>query len=136
MNLDNPLFPVLFIGHGSPMNAIVQNEFSAEWAEMGKKLPKPDAILCVSAHWVTEGSQVTLFRHPRTIHDFGGFPRELSDVVYPAPGNPDLANEIIEKIGSGIVTGDLSWGFDHGCWSILTHMYPEANLPVVQFSLD
>lgn len=134
--MNEPLFPVLFIGHGSPMNAIEHTIFSAEWAALGRQLPKPDAILCVSAHWLTAGSQVTLSRHPRTIHDFGGFPRELSEVTYPAPGNPDLVNDIIETTGEAVITDDLSWGLDHGCWSVLTHMYPNADVPVVQFSLN
>jgi len=134
--MSKELFPVIFVGHGSPMNAIEQNAFSDKWAEIGHQLPTPDAILCISAHWETEGTHVTISKRPRTIHDFGGFPKELFDVVYPAPGNPALANEIIELIKNKAVIPDLEWGLDHGSWSILKNMYPEAKIPVLQLSMD
>ena len=128
--------PVLFLGHGSPMNAIDENEFVTEWKNTAKTLSRPNAILCISAHWETKGTFVTAMEHPRTIHDFGGFPQELFDVQYPAPGNAELAREtkaIIRKTEIGL---DERWGLDHGCWSVLTRMYPAADVPVVQLSLD
>jgi 4,5-DOPA dioxygenase extradiol len=128
--------PVLFIGHGSPMNAIEENEFSTGWREIGKALPRPKAILCVSAHWETPGTQVTAMEQPRTIHDFGGFPRELYEVQYAAPGSTWLADETKEAIKQTLVALDEGWGLDHGCWSILNKMFPEADVPVVQLSLD
>lgn len=128
--------PVLFVGHGSPMNAIEDNEFSKAWHEIGKSLPKPKAILCVSAHWETWGTLVTAMEKPKTIHDFGGFPSELYSACYPAPGSPHLAYEV-KKIVHAVKVGlDADWGLDHGCWSVLKQMFPEANIPVVQFSLD
>ena len=129
--------PVLFIGHGSPMNAIEDNEFSHAWEEVGKKLPQPRAILCISAHWETQGTQVTAMEKPRTIHDFYGFPRQLFEKQYPAPGSPELAARIVELArGESKVTPDHSWGLDHGTWSVLCRMYPQADIPVVQLSLD
>jgi 4,5-DOPA dioxygenase extradiol len=128
--------PVLFLGHGSPMNAIEDNEFSRGWKAVGKTLPKPTAILCISAHWETRGTQVTAMEQPKTIHDFGGFPKELFDVHYPAPGSPELARVIKSMIRKTEVTPDEKWGFDHGCWSVLKHLYPDAGVPVVQLSLD
>ena len=128
--------PVLFVGHGSPMNAIEENEFVTGFRNVGKNLPKPFAILCISAHWETRGTHVTLAEKPRTIHDFGGFPRELFEVQYPAPGNPELAREIITGIKNTEVGLDDKWGLDHGCWSVVKHFYPEANIPVLQMSLD
>lgn len=128
--------PVLFIGHGSPMNAIEDNEFVHNWREIGKSLPKPRAILCISAHWETRGTFVTAMEKPETIHDFGGFPKALFDVQYPAPGDPDLAKEtkrIIKLTEAGL---DEKWGLDHGCWSVLIHLYPDADIPVIQLSLD
>jgi 4,5-DOPA dioxygenase extradiol len=128
--------PVLFIGHGSPMNAIEENEFVTGWRNLGKSIPKPKAILCVSAHWETKGSFVTAMDKPRTIHDFGGFPKELFDVQYPAPGSPLLAGEtkdIIKKTQLGM---DDKWGLDHGCWSVISRIYPKADIPVIQLSLD
>jgi 4,5-DOPA dioxygenase extradiol len=130
------MMPVLFVGHGSPMNAIEENEFVQGWREIGKTLPKPNAILCVSAHWETRGTFVTAMERPRTIHDFGGFPQELFDVQYPAPGSPELAEEtkgIIRKTDVGL---DERWGLDHGCWSVLKRLYPSADIPVIQMSLD
>jgi 4,5-DOPA dioxygenase extradiol len=128
--------PVLFLGHGNPMNAIEVNEFTEGWSNSVKNLPDPAAVLCISAHWETGGTYVTAMERPKTIHDFGGFPEELYNVVYPAPGKPVLAHEI-QGLTKGTWTGlDEKWGFDHGCWSILKHMYPKADIPVVQLSLD
>lgn len=127
--------PVLFVGHGSPMNAIEDNEFSRGWREIAGQLPKPRLILCISAHWETKGTQITAMKKPDTIHDFGGFPCELFQVQYPAPGSPEWAKEIQETTTASI---DLNhnWGFDHGSWSILKHLYPEADIPVLELSLD
>ena len=130
------LMPVLFVGHGNPMNAIEDNEFSRAWRELGLALPRPKAILCISAHWETRGTAVTAMERPRTIHDFGGFPRALYEAEYPAPGSPPLAGEIQKLVGNAHVSPDREWGLDHGCWSVLMHMYPEADIPVVQLSLD
>jgi 4,5-DOPA dioxygenase extradiol len=128
--------PVLFIGHGSPMNAIGENEFVSGWRAIGKTLPKPNAILCVSAHWETKGTYVTAMSKPPTIHDFGGFPKELFEVEYPAPGNPELANETKNIVKKSEVGLDTRWGLDHGCWSVVKHLYPNADVPVIQLSLD
>jgi 4,5-DOPA dioxygenase extradiol len=128
--------PVLFLGHGSPMNAIEENEFVQGWRNMGKTLPKPNAILCISAHWETRGTFVTAMQKPKTIHDFGGFPPELFDVQYPAPGSPELARETQSIIKKKTVNLDEKWGLDHGCWSVLKHLYPAADVPIVQMSLD
>lgn len=128
--------PVLFLGHGSPMNAIEENEFVAGFRNIGKTIPKPAAVLCVSAHWETKGTKVTVNKNPRTIHDFGGFPRALFDVQYPAPGNPELAAEIRDTINFTDINPDEKWGLDHGAWSVIKHLYPEANVPVIQMSLD
>lgn len=128
--------PVLFLGHGSPMNAIEENEFVTGFRNIGKTLPRPAAILCVSAHWETRGTLVTAMANPPTIHDFGGFPKELFDVQYPAPGSPALAQEtksIIRKTEIGL---DDQWGLDHGAWSVIKHLYPDADVPVIQMSLD
>lgn len=128
--------PVLFVGHGSPMNAIETNEFSNEWKILAGELPQPKAILCISAHWETKGTYVTAMEKPQTIHDFGGFPQALFDVQYPVPGNPDLADEtknIVTKTNVGL---DESWGLDHGAWSVIRVMYPGADIPVIQMSLD
>lgn len=128
--------PVLFIGHGSPMNAIEDNEFSARWREMGKTLPVPAAVLVVSAHWLTKGTHITAMSQPKTIHDFGGFPRELFEVEYPAPGNPELAEMTKGLIGSADVGLNHDWGLDHGAWSVVRQMYPDADIPVLQLSID
>ena len=128
--------PVLFVGHGSPMNAIENNEFSAQWAGMGKQLPRPNAILCISAHWETRGTFVTAMEKPQTIHDFGGFPDALYAIQYPAPGKPELAKEVQQNIKKTTVGLDHDWGLDHGCWSVINHMYPAAEVPVLQLSLD
>ena len=128
--------PVLFVGHGSPMNAIEENEFAAGWRDIGMKLPRPSAILCVSAHWQSAGTKVTAMLKPETIHDFGGFPRELYEVQYPAPGSPELAKTTRETVRGRVVELDSNWGLDHGAWSVIRRMYPDADLPVVELSLD
>lgn len=128
--------PVLFVGHGNPMNAIEDNVFSQGWAELGKKLPKPIAILCISAHWETKGTFVTAMEKPQTIHDFGGFPQALFDAQYPAPGSKWLANETQQSVKKTLVGLNENWGLDHGCWSILLKMFPLADIPVIQMSLD
>ncbi len=128
--------PALFVGHGSPMNAIEDNEFSRGWRVVAKALPRPKAILCISAHWETRGTRVTAMDKPRTIHDFGGFPRELYAVQYPAPGSSWLAEQAGAIVTKARVEPDNEWGLDHGCWSVLRQMYPEADVPVVQVSLD
>jgi len=128
--------PALFLGHGSPMNAIEDNEFVKGFREVAKEIEKPNAILCISAHWETKGTFVTAMQNPKTIHDFGGFPQALFDVQYPAPGNPELAiqtKEIVTKTEVGL---DEKWGLDHGAWSVIKHMYPNADIPVIQMSLD
>jgi 4,5-DOPA dioxygenase extradiol len=128
--------PVLFLGHGSPMNAIEKNEFTEGWRNAGKDIPTPAAVLCVSAHWETRGTFVTAMEKPQTIHDFGGFPEDLYNVQYPAPGNPALAKEIKNLIVTVQVGLDEKWGLDHGCWSVIKHLYPNADIPVIQISLD
>lgn len=128
--------PVLFLGHGSPMNAIEENEFVSGFRNIGQTIQKPNAILCVSAHWETRGTFVTAMQNPPTIHDFGGFPKELFEVQYPAPGNPDLAIETKSLIQKTEVGLDDKWGLDHGAWSVIKHLYPEADVPVIQMSLD
>jgi 4,5-DOPA dioxygenase extradiol len=129
-----PKAPAIFIGHGSPMNAIEDNPFSRGWAAIAQRYEKPRAVLCVSAHWVTDGVQLTGNPLPRTIHDFGGFPAELHAVQYPAPGDPMLALQIAERLPDAGISED--WGLDHGTWSVLKHMYPDADVPVIQLSLD
>ncbi|MDX9695665.1 MAG: 4,5-DOPA dioxygenase extradiol [Bacteroidales bacterium] len=131
-----PMMPVLFAGHGSPMNAIEENEFVAGFRNIGKIIPEPNAILCVSAHWETRGTFVTAMEQPKTIHDFGGFPKALYDVQYPAPGNPELANEVKSMAKTSNIELDYKWGLDHGAWSVIKHLYPEATIPVLQLSLD
>jgi 4,5-DOPA dioxygenase extradiol len=128
--------PVLFIGHGSPMNAIEDNEFSNGWKEVGKTLPRPNAIICISAHWETRGTFVTVMQKPPTIHDFGGFPQELFNVQYPAPGSPELARETKSLIRKTEVGLDEKWGLDHGAWSVIKRLYPKADVPVIEMSLD
>ena len=129
-------FPVLFLGHGSPMNAIEENQFVAGFRNIAKTLPTPNAILCVSAHWFTKGTKVTAMEIPRTIHDFGGFPQALFDVQYPAKGSPELAKISRELLLPEFVELDEKWGLDHGAWSVIIHLYPKANIPVVQLSID
>jgi len=129
--------PFMFVGHGSPMNAITDNAFSRNWAAMGEQVPRPSAILCISAHWLTPGStQVTAMDMPRTIHDFGGFPKKLFDQQYAAPGAPDYARKTIELIRKAEVIADYEWGLDHGTWSVLLKMFPKADVPVYQLSID
>jgi 4,5-DOPA dioxygenase extradiol len=128
--------PLLFVGHGSPMNAIDKNVFSLEMREVGRKLPKPKAILCISAHWETNGSYVTAQENPATIHDFGGFPQALFDVQYPAPGSPWLAQATSEGVANAAVKLSFDWGLDHGCWSVTRNLFPKADIPIVQLSLD
>jgi 4,5-DOPA dioxygenase extradiol len=130
------LMPTIFIGHGSPMNGIEHNEFSQSWADLAKGIPVPKAVLVVSAHWYTHGTFVTAMDFPSTIHDFGGFPQALFDVQYPAPGAPALAAEIPSLVHSTPVGLDHDWGLDHGTWTIVRHMYPEADIPVLQLSID
>lgn len=128
--------PVLFLGHGSPMNAIEENEFVTGFRSIVKEIPKPNAILCVSAHWETKGTFVTAMQNPPTIHDFGGFPKELFAVQYPAPGSPDLAKQTKSLISKTEVGLDDKWGLDHGAWSVIKHLYPNADIPVIQMSID
>lgn len=128
--------PVLFLGHGSPMNAIEENEFVNGFRNVSKTITKPNAIICISAHWETKGTFVTAMEHPPTIHDFGGFPQALFDVQYPAPGSPDLAKETKSMITKTTVGLDEKWGLDHGAWSVIKHLYPNADVPVIQLSLD
>lgn len=128
--------PSFFLGHGSPMNAIEENEFVDGIRVLTKQIPKPQAILCISAHWVTDGTFVTAMENPPTIHDFGGFPKALFDVQYPAPGSPELAKLAQSVVKSQNVKLDYEWGLDHGAWSVIKHIYPQADVPVVQLSMD
>lgn len=128
--------PVLFLGHGSPMNAIEENEFVQGFKDIAATLTLPTAIVCISAHWYTKGTKVTAMEMPQTIHDFGGFPQELFDVQYPAKGDPKLAGETKELLLPTEVELDEKWGLDHGAWSVIKHLYPEANVPVIQLSID
>lgn len=128
--------PMLFIGHGSPMNGIEDNAFSASWEKLGKTIPTPSAVLCISAHWFTAGTHITAMEKPPTIHDFYGFPKALFDVQYPAPGSPALARETASLVRKTEVGLDHEWGLDHGTWTIIRHMYPAANIPVLQLSMD
>lgn len=128
--------PLLFVGHGNPMNAIEDNEFSRAWTQLGAALPRPRGIVCVSAHWETDGTCVTAMDRPATIHDFSGFPAALENMLYPAPGSPELADRVMSIAPSARIRPDRSWGLDHGAWSVLCRMYPQADIPVVQVSLD
>lgn len=130
------MMPALFIGHGSPMNGIQDNEFSARWRKMAKEIPVPKAVLVVSAHWLSSGTRITAMDFPETIHDFGGFPRELFEVQYPAPGDPAIAAVTRKLVKMASIEEDHDWGLDHGTWTIVRHMYPEANIPVLQLSID
>lgn len=130
------LMPAVFFGHGSPMNALEKNRYTDAWRQIGASMPNPKAILCVSAHWYIRGTAVTAMQQPRTIHDFGGFPRELFEVRYPAPGSPALAARVRDLLAPVEVSLDQTWGLDHGAWSVLVHAFPNANVPVVQLSID
>ncbi len=128
--------PALFIGHGNPMNAVLKNRYTDAWAALGAALPRPKAILCISAHWYVPQTGVTVSTAPRTIHDFGGFPAELYRVKYPAPGDPGLARRVQELLAPLPVVLDDRWGLDHGAWAVLCHVYPHADVPIVQLSVD
>lgn len=128
--------PALFVGHGSPMNAVEDNEWSQAWRDLGRTLPKPRAILAVSAHWYTRGTFVGTQAVPKTIHDFGGFPPELFAMQYPAPGEPTLAQRVLELTARFESSANEEWGLDHGTWSVLVHLFPDADIPVVQLSID
>jgi 4,5-DOPA dioxygenase extradiol len=128
--------PAIFFGHGNPMNALTRNEYTEGWAAIGLRIPRPRAVLCVSAHWYLPGTAVTAMTTPRTIHDFGGFPPELYEVKYPAPGDPQLAGRVQELLAPVAVGLDNRWGLDHGTWSVLCHVFPDADIPVVQLSID
>ncbi len=136
LNEQDQAMPVLFIGHGSPMNGIEDTAFSRRWTQMAKEIPTPKAVLVVSAHWFTKGTQITAMDFPKTIHDFGGFPQALFDVQYKAPGNALLAKETAALLHSANVGLDHDWGLDHGTWTVVRHMYPQANIPVLQLSID
>jgi 4,5-DOPA dioxygenase extradiol len=128
--------PAIFLGHGNPMNALQINAYTKAWAAMGTEIPRPKAVLSISAHWYIERTAITAMQAPRTIHDFGGFPQELYEVEYPAPGDSVLANRIRELLSPHFVDLDDQWGLDHGTWSVLRHLYPKADVPVVQLSID
>ncbi|MCA9171909.1 MAG: 4,5-DOPA dioxygenase extradiol, partial [Planctomycetales bacterium] len=130
------VMPALFVGHGSPMNAVEENQFVRGFREIAATLPQPKAILCISAHWFTDGTKVTAMAKPKTIHDFGGFPPELFQIQYPAPGSPELAEWTTELAKPTAVKLDNDWGLDHGAWTVAMHMYPKADIPIIQLSID
>jgi len=128
--------PAIFFGHGNPMNAINENAYTEAWAGIGRSIPRPKAILCISAHWYIPGVAVTAMVQPKTIHDFGGFPRELFEVEYSAPGSPELADRVNELLGGDVLLDNDNWGLDHGTWSVLVHVFPDADIPIVQLSIN
>lgn len=134
--IDTPLMPVVFVGHGTPMNSVENNEFVGAWEKLGFDLPQPQAVLCISAHWETKGTFITAIDKPKTIHDFYGFPRELYTEQYPAPGSSVLADMVHQNVKDPDIQKDYEWGLDHGSWSVLKHIYPKADIPVVQMSID
>ena len=131
-----PRTPAIFFGHGNPMNAVLHNDYTEAWAQIGSRIPKPKSILCISAHWYVPETGVTVSTSPRTIHDFGSFPERLFKVEYPAPGDPALARRVQKMLSPLPVRLDESWGLDHGAWSVLCHVYPHAYIPIVQLSID
>ena len=133
---DRITMPILFIGHGSPLNAVEDNAFSKAWLDMGRRLPRPSTVLCISAHWQTQGSRVTAMDRPSTLYDFFGFPDKLYTVRYPCNGAPDLARRLQDLLPAGTVQPDFTWGLDHGAWSVLCRLFPAAETPVAQLSLD
>jgi len=130
------MMPAIFFGHGNPMNALYRNAWTEGWAEIGRGIPRPKAILCISAHWYIPTLAMTAMQQPRTIHDFGGFPRELFEFEYPAPGSPELATRVSELVGTEVYSDERQWGLDHGTWSVFCHVFPAADIPIVQLSID